>query len=364
MKKKLTKRELRIQTKLTLEGLVPFAIAGILFGLLYNSLFYPHTFVEYVEAGTIGLLLGLVSGIAEQTFLQRWIYQRSFSQTLLIRTILYAIFVAISLSLVLSIEPAALGECLYGGCLADYLMGPLFLRDLVFSTIFVFFITFFVQVILLIGIRNFRRMILGKYRQPRELYAVFMFVDIRSSTTIAEKLGHEKFSAFLRDFFNDISGAIYEAKGEIYQYVGDEVIIVWPEGQAAKDSYWLSCYESMCATLEKMAPVYMESYGAIPEFKAGVHDGLVITTEVGTLQRAHVYHGDVLNTAARIQAKCNEEGYDLLVSESLVSAIRLGRRKEFDKVGTVLLRGKSEGVVIYGFDKQIGQAEIKGSVSA
>lgn len=146
----------------------------------------------------------------------------------------------------------------------------------------------------------------------------------------------------------------------------EEAVTAFKTKNAKFETYFGEAYGYAVfpSIMEKMAPIYMETYGAIPEFKAGVHDGLVITTEVGTLQRAHVYHGDVLNTAARIQAKCNEEGYDLLVSESLVSAIRLGRRKEFDKVGTVLLRGKNEGAVIYGFDKQIGAVEIKGSVSA
>lgn len=364
MIRKSTQRPLPTQPNLSLKGISPFAISGILFGLLYNSLFYPPTLVEYAEAGTIGLLLGLITGIAEQTFLKRWIYQRSFGLVLILRTIIYAIFVAVSLSLVLSIEPASLGECPYGQCLANYLKGPLFLRDLIFSTLFIFFITFLVQIILLIGIRNFQRMILGKYRHPREVYAIFMFVDIRSSTTIAEKLGHEQFSAFLRDFFNDISAAIYEAKGEVYQYVGDEVIVVWPEGKAAIESYWLICYENMRAAIDKMTSVYMESYGLVPEFKAGVHDGLVITTEVGTLQRAHVYHGDVLNTAARIQSKCNEMGFDLLVSKSLISVMRLDRRKEFEKVGTVELRGKTEEVVIYGFDKRGKENSAKRSMSS
>ena len=351
------------QSKLTFESLVPFAFIGILFGLLYNSFFYPHTLVEYAEAGTIGMLLGIVSGIAEQTFLQRWIYQRSFSQTLIIRTIIYAFFVAISLSLVLSIEPAVMGQCFYLSCLASYLTGSFFLRDLIFSTIIIFIITFLVQVILLIGTRNFSRMILGKYRQARELYAIFMFVDLRSSTTIGEQLGHKRFSAFLRDFFNDVTSAIYETKGEIYQYVGDEVIIVWPGSHAVEHTYWLSCYEKMCASLKKRAPYYLKSYGLVPEFKAGVHGGLVITTEIGSLQRAHVYHGDVLNTAARIQAKCNEVGFDLLVHESLVSSIHLAKRMEFEKVGATFLRGKAEEVVVYGFDKRASSTGLEASVS-
>jgi len=186
-----------------------------------------------------------------------------------VRTILYSAVVTVSLSLVLSIEPATLGECSYGQCIVESLTGPLFLRDLVFSTIFVFLAVFTAQIVLLVGTRNFGRLLLGKYRQPRELYAVFMFVDIRGSTTITERLGHKRFSAFLRDFFNDISSAIHDARGEVYQYVGDEVVIVWQGDKAEKRPYWLACYEVMRAALEKMAPVYRESYGVTPEFKAG-----------------------------------------------------------------------------------------------
>lgn len=351
MKKQQIKHRTSAQKKINLEGLVPFAAMGIIFGIIYNSFFYPHTWVEYSEASTIGLMLGVGSGLAEQTFLQKWLRQGSFSKTLILRTVLYAFFVAISLSLVLSIEPAAIGECFYGECLIHYLTGPLFLRDLIFSTIIVFLITFIAQVVLLVGIRNFRRMIMGQYRQPRELYATFMFVDIRNATGIAEHLGHERFSAFLRDFFNDISSAIHEFKGEVYQYVGDEVVIVWPENLATKNSYWLSCYEAMQLAIDKKSPFYLEQYGLSPEFKAGVHDGLVIVTEVGTLQRAHVYHGDVLNTASRIQAKCNEVGFDLLISDSLLSAIPSNKQQAFEQVGGVDLRGKTEKVVIHGFDK-------------
>lgn len=48
----------------------------------------------------------------------------------------------------------------------------------------------------------------------------------------------------------------------------------------------------------------------------------------------------------------------------MISAIRLGRRKEFEKVGTVPLRGKTEEVVVYGFDKQSKKIGAKISLSS
>ena len=338
-------------TKVTGAALVPFAIAGILFGIIYNALFYPHTLIEYVEASTIGLILGLVTGILELSYLRHRFDKQPFVIGLIFRTSLYAVFVAVSLCLVLSIEPASLKECLYFRCVIQHFGDPLFIRDLFFSTVFVFFATFSAQVVMLIGTRNFRRLLVGQYRQPREIYAVFMFADIRSSTTIAEKLGHELFSAFLRDFFNDVADAIYHANGEIYQYVGDEVVIVWPGDTEKNRTSWLACYQGMVQDLKDKSHVYRKKYGLIPVFKAGVHSGLVVVTEVGTLQKAHVYHGDVLNTASRIQSKCNEFGFNLLVSEQLASKLSKTSTNDFQKVGAVHLRGKSETVVVYGFDK-------------
>src|ERR1700741_2675761 len=78
---------------------------------------------------------------------------------------------------------------------------------------------------------------------------IFMFVDLLSSTTIAESLGHEKYHNLLHDFYSDITNLIIYIKGEIYQYVGDEVIISWqlPTGQT--NNHCLKFYFDMCKTI-------------------------------------------------------------------------------------------------------------------
>ena len=93
---------------------------------------------------------------------------------------------------------------------------------------------------------------------------------------------------------------------------------------------------------------YVARYGVAPEFKAGVHAGAVVATEVGTLQRAHAYHGDVLNTAARIQAKCNEAGFDLLASKEALASVPADRRAGFEAIPPFALRGKTGPVELFG----------------
>ena len=70
--------------------------------------------------------------------------------------------------------------------------------------------------------------LLGKYRSPKEEERVFLFMDLKSSTLIAETLGHLKYSAFIRDSFMDINSILSKYNAQVYQYVGDEIVITWP----------------------------------------------------------------------------------------------------------------------------------------
>ena len=60
-------------------------------------------------------------------------------------------------------------------------------------------------------------LLLGRYRNPREEDRIFMFMDLKSSTTTAEQLGHLKYSAFIRDCFSDINEVLYPFRAQVYQ---------------------------------------------------------------------------------------------------------------------------------------------------
>ena len=104
---------------------------------------------------------------------------------------------------------------------------------------------------------------------------------------------------------------------EIYQYVGDEAVLTWEMEPGLRDNNCIYVFYDFDAALRERRDYYDELYGLMPEFKAGVNAGEVMVAEVGVLKREIAYHSDVLNTAARIQSKCNELGHDLLVSASL-----------------------------------------------
>ena len=187
----------------------------------------------------------------------------------------------------------------------------------------------------------------GKYFHPREEKRIFMFLDIRSSTSIAEKIGHMKYFELLKAFYKEITDPIINCSGQIYQYVGDEVIVTWNEENGITNNNCIRCFFDIHRTIQGKKDFFMDSFGFVPRFKAGVHVGEATVGEIGIMKKDIVYTGDVLNTTARIQAKCNDLGVDLLLSEKLVDVLPTAMQSLVRKMGSFELRGKAEEVVVY-----------------
>lgn len=194
------------------------------------------------------------------------------------------------------------------------------------------------------------KMLMGKYYHPQEEERIFMFLDLKSSTTYAEQLGHVKYSQLIQDCFSDLSDSVPQYKVEIYQYVGDEAVLTWLVDDGLEKNNCLEAYFDFMKTLSDRADHYNQDYGFVPEFKAGVNIGSVMVAEVGIIKREIAYHSDVLNTAARIQGQCNEYGKHLLISEFLANRLEPNPGFEIEPVGKVLLRGKAQEVQIFSVE--------------
>ena len=171
-----------------------------------------------------------------------------------------------------------------------------------------------------------------------------MFLDMKSSTTIAEKLGGHKYFSLLNTFFRDITEPILEREAEIYQYIGDEIVLTWPIESGFREANCIRVFFEILAEVEHRREYYEAEFGHVPEFKAGLHFGDVITAEIGDLKKEIVYNGDVLNTTARIESMCNEYNHQLIASEELVFHLELPNSIAAKSLGPVILRGKAEPI--------------------
>lgn len=198
----------------------------------------------------------------------------------------------------------------------------------------------------------FKDFLLGKYFHPRREERIFMFLDLRSSTSIAEKIGEEQYFNFLKDVFNFSTPSILKNHGEIYQYVGDEVVISWKTNQGIENANCIQCFFDIQLALREKALHFRNSYGIEPEFKAGLHYGHVMAGEIGVVKRDIAFSGDVLNTTARIQGKCNDLGVNLLISNFLFDKLNLiaGPYKT-KKMATITLRGKESASELFSVEQ-------------
>ncbi|WP_161625609.1 adenylate/guanylate cyclase domain-containing protein [Cyclobacterium qasimii] len=197
-----------------------------------------------------------------------------------------------------------------------------------------------------LGPGNLWKMLSGKFFKPREEERIFMFIDLQSSTSIAEKIGHLEYSRLLQNCFQDFS-IVDRYRADIYQYVGDEVVVSWSPKKGLRNDNFLKAFFAFTDLLKKKADYYQKEYGIVPYFKAGANIGPVIITEVGDIKREITYHGDTLNTAARIQEKCNDLDAQLLIPESLYRLLENKDDYQIDDVGTIHLKGKGKDVQLY-----------------
>lgn len=206
-----------------------------------------------------------------------------------------------------------------------------------------------------LGRGNINKILSGTYRVPQEETKIFMFLDLVSSSRAAEVLGHKRYSRFLQDSFKEMSNLIIKYRATVYQYVGDEVVLVWNARKPQNFQRSLRFYFELLQVWKEREDYYIKKYGITPLFTASLNSGDVMVAEVGEVKTEIAYHGDVLNTAARVQKVCKEYEQPLVVTDAFVySAGDVSPEFSFTLLDDVSLRGKKNKVKIYSVNSSLG----------
>ena len=222
-----------------------------------------------------------------------------------------------------------------------------FLSLLILSS---FLINLGTQLRLVLGPEMLVSLLVGRYRRPVVEERVFLFLDLADSTAIAEELGPLRFTALKNDFFGDIAGPVLDTGGHIVQYVGDQVMLTWRMKRALRDAAPIRFFFLVHNAVSGHADWYRARYGTVPQFRAGLHGGEVVTAQVGTLRLDIVHSGDVVNTAARIQAECRLRERWLLASSDILSRMPIPEGLHAEDLGEAPLRGKEDSVRLFSIE--------------
>jgi adenylate cyclase len=331
------------KTRKDLTTLVAFVAIGTLVGVGFSTIPYGGFSLIGVGLGaSLGLVISLLCAVGNYFILPRF-SRLPFTAYLVVKTAYFTMVVL----LVLAFRQYGLTAWMDLSPLS-----PAFLLTAVGITLLIAIAANFVFLLRrMLGQGVLSSFFSGRYHRPVEEERIFMFLDIVSSTTIAEKIGHVKFHMLLNDFFFHISDAILEARGEIYKYVGDEVIVDWTMDEGLEDARCVRSYFLVLESIESRREYYERTYGFVPGFRAGVHGGRVVVGEMGDHKREIAFLGDVVNTTARIQGATKEHGEDLLVSSTIMDRIELPAGFEAREIGSIQLRGKEEAVGLVGIHR-------------
>jgi adenylate cyclase len=312
-----------------------------------------YSFLRNLIATIINCVIGAtLLGSLEVLYLSKLFRKKPFGITLLIKTTIYLMFMLFFISMgTLYMYSSEINKPLLSGDVlklyVDFLFSARVVMVIIYWSIACMSALFILQVSDKFGQGVLISFLLGKYHRPKEDDRIFMFMDLKSSTTYAEKLGHIKYSQFIQDCFFDITDVITKYDAKIYQYVGDEVVLSWSIKEGIEHGHCINTFFAYDTLIKSKKNYYQNKYGIIPEFKAGLHLGKVTVAEVGEIKKELAYHGDVLNTAARIQGKCNDFQKRLLISESMKTKLENQHLFDFSGIGDVSLKGKAKALNLY-----------------
>jgi len=297
-----------------------------------------------------GIFFGIFYSLGELIFERRAFRKMSYGRLILVKSVFYIVifFIVAALTNIISF-------ILYHGYfdfnlwLKHFIGIPSLYIALTYISVICILINIAKQIDLKFGPGNLMNLLLGRYHKPRQDHRIFMFLDLKSSVSIAQNLGHIQFSSLIQDCFTDLS-IVREYKAEIYQYIGDEVVLSWSMADGLENLNCIKTYFRFQELLESQSDFYMKKYGLIPFFKAGLNVGDVTIAEVGQIKREIAFHGDTLNTASSIQGKCNEYNEGLLLSQALKELIEGKEELKIKLVGEVMLEGKIQSQKIYSVD--------------
>jgi len=324
-----------------------------------ESYLRPGIFNEYLDTGYIhleiivqgtlfGIMFGLINFLVDNTKLRR----KSFGAIIIIKTFLYLIAMLLSQAIVFAIYHvfSIMSVEIIVGMQEDVSIYFMISMSVYFIFV-VLLINFILQINRKFGYGVLFSMITGKYHKPRKERRIFMFLDMKDSTGNAERLGHYDYSRLIQSCIHDLTDLIIRYKAQVYQYVGDEVVLTWPTNKGVKDSNCINLYYAYEQRLKDRRNYYEKHYNAIPEFKAGLDEGTITVTEVGDIKREIAYHGEVLHTAARLEKMCNNLEKNVLITQNIIS--NLPAEDGFDKefMGEFQLRGKEHSEKVFGINR-------------
>ncbi|HXZ52317.1 MAG TPA: adenylate/guanylate cyclase domain-containing protein [Burkholderiales bacterium] len=180
-----------------------------------------------------------------------------------------------------------------------------------------------------VGPRIGERILRGQVKRGDgdRIEAAFWYSDLRGFTALSESLPGPQLLQLLNEYFENCAAACAARGGEILQFIGDAILIVFEIGRPQDEAQVCeAALDSAVDALDQLAVVnHRRRHAALPaiDFGLGLHLGTVTHANVGAPDRlAFNVVGPAVNRTARLAALAKRAGVPLAVSQEFAARVR------------------------------------------
>ncbi|WP_428770677.1 CHASE2 domain-containing protein [Treponema sp. HNW] len=186
-----------------------------------------------------------------------------------------------------------------------------------------------------------------------------LFTDIKSFSTLSEKVTPVQLVNILNEYLTDLSNIILEHQGTIDKYIGDAIVSFFGAPITVEDHAWQACVSAIrMKQAEVLLNRRLEEEGGLPmplQTRVGINTGNMVVGNMGTdMKMNYTIMGNDVNLAARLEGVNKMYGSWVLASESTWEAANSGA-----KAGTILGR-RLDKVRVMGIEKPVQLYNIVG----
>ncbi len=178
--------------------------------------------------------------------------------------------------------------------------------------------------------------------------ATVFFSDIRSFTTISEKIGAQQTVSMLNEYFTLMVDIVFRYSGILDKYIGDAILAVFgipfSSGEDADNS--IRAAIDMMKALNEYNNRRLEEKQDPIKIGIGINTAEILAGNIGSLKRMdYTVIGDGVNLASRLESANKYYGTRILVSEFTFHKLKNNYlTREIDRIK---VKGKIKPVAIY-----------------
>jgi adenylate cyclase len=175
-----------------------------------------------------------------------------------------------------------------------------------------------------------------------------LFSDIRSFTSISERMEPRALLDFLNEYFTGMVESVLLHEGVVDKFIGDAIMAVFG-APLPRPQDPLNAVKAALAMRERLVKLNAGFRArGMPDIKAGIglHTGTVVAGNMGHEQRMeYTVIGDTVNLASRLEGMTKELGADILMSEDLYLLVK--DHVVVEKLRPIKVKGREREVMVY-----------------